>query len=526
MQLGSGEHLEQAIEVPLGAEQWLEVSHDVAEKDPNGQLLQYFELQAVQPIDEQLAQQIANNQLDENTFNPVHTAMATRSKNAMNSVATQVFSRLQSGEAFPGEQIAHLVKTLRASNLAGLIDQDEYTGFAESGHYLHHLYYAVSDNHPEAVAECMFGYLRVVSHGREPNHTGNSSDGYQNLIQLLQGPGTMPGAVEHFTALAQEAQELLVVLKMASEDQSVPPFVADVLHSLLTSKEVPKPPDMVSENWAVIREVLRQGEESSESFEAFLKDLPGTENLVAGILGETFDVHDSALYLALLRSSTSTDFLTWCVGGLSSVSQDAWSDAITSQGDLLDLVKEVKTRGVNMLLGATYFEALVDYAEQVSDGSESALTKESWSDLFTLLDANRRELFHRRAYKILKDSEGEASAEFFALFGGILSDRGILAGDQRFIDEVCRPILHVGIEDGIAWMAEVAETDASLFTNRSDPAAANDFKDRIQQRLDDAQEEDPTLPDLKRIGAIMGIEPEDLESESDAPSEDKSSAWD
>ncbi len=33
------------------------------------------------------------------------------------------------------------------------------------------------------------------------------------------------------------------------------------------------------------------------------------------------------------------------------------------------------------------------YAEQVSDGSESALTKESWSDLFTLLDANRRELF-------------------------------------------------------------------------------------------------------------------------------------
>ena len=43
----------------------------------------------------------------------------------------------------------------------------------------------------------------------------------------------------------------------------------------------------------------------------------------------------------------------------------------------------------------------------------------------------------------------------------------------------------------IAWMAEVAEADASLFTNRSDPAAASDFKDRIQQRLDDAQEEDP-----------------------------------
>ena len=524
VQLGSGEHMEQAIRVPLGAEQWLEVSHEVVEKDPNGRLLQYFELQAVEAIDELLAQQIANNQLDESTFDPVHTAMATRSAKAMTSVATQVLSRLQSGESFPGDQVAHLLKTLRVSNQAGLIDHDDYTGLAEHGHYLHHLYYAVSDNHAEAVAECMFGFLQDVPDRREPSHVGNSSDGYQNLNQLLQNPDNVPGSVDHFASLAKATEQLPVVFEMTSVDGSIPPFVSEVLHTLLTSKDVPKPPDLVSENWAVIREVLREGEESSESFEAFLKDLPGIDNLVAGILGETFGVHDSALYLALLRSSTSTDLVTWCVTGLSSVTQDAWSEAITSQGDLLDLVKELKTRGVNIVLGATYHDALVNYAEQVSDGSESALTKESWSDLFILLGANRRELFHRRAYEILKASEGEASAEFFALFGDILSDRSILAGDQRFIDEVCRPILHVGTEDGIAWMAEVAEADASLFTNRSDPAAASDFKERIQQRLNGAQEGDLTLPDLKRIGAILGIEPEDPETESDARSEDMSSA--
>ena len=296
---------------------------------------------------------------------------------------------------------------------------------------------------------------------------------------------------------------------MTSEDGSIPPFVAGVLHTLLTSKDIPKPPDLVSENWAVIREVLREGRESSESFEAFLKDLPGIDNLVGGILSETFDVHDSALYLALLRSSASTDLVTWCLAGLPSVSQDAWFQAITLQGDLLDLVNELKTRGGNIVLGANYHDALVYYAEQVSNGSESALTKESWSDLFTLLDANRRELFHRRAYEILKGSEGGASAEFFALFGDILSGRNILASDPRFIDEVCRPILHVGTKDGIAWIAEVAEADASLFANRSDPAAATDFKDRIRQRLHDAQEDDPTLPDLQRIGVVLGIGPGD-----------------
>ena len=505
----------------MGAEQWLEVSHEVVEKDPNGRLLQYFELQAVEALDELLAQQIANNQLDESTFDPVHTAMATRSTKAMTSVATQVLSRLQSGESFPGDQVAHLVKTLRVSNQADLIDHDDYTGLAEHGHYLHHLYYAVSDNHAEAVAECMFGFLQDVPDRREPSHVGNSSDGYQNLNQLLQNPDNVPGSVEHFASLAKETQQLPVVFEMTSVDGSIPPFVAEVLHTLLTSKDVPKPPDLVSENWAVIREVLREGEESSESFEAFLKDLPGIDNLVAGILGETFGVHDSALYLALLRSSTSTDLVTWCVTGLSSVSQDAWSEAITSQGDLLDLVKELKTRGVNIVLGATYHDALVNYAEQVSDGSESAVTKESWSDLFTLLGANHRELFHRRAYEILKASEGEASAEFFALFGDILSDRSILAGDQRFIDEVCRPILHVGTEDGIAWMAEVAEADASLFTNRSDPAAASDFVDRVRQHLTDTLEEDPRLPHLKRIGIALGIAREAFDTEEDPQSEDK-----
>ena len=521
VQLGSGEHMEQAIRVPLGAEQWLEVSHEVVEKDPNGRLLQYFELQAAEAIDDLLAQRIANNQLDESTFDPVHTAMATRSTKAMTSVATQVLSRLQSGESFPGDQVAHLLKTLRVSNQAGLIDHDDYKGLAEHGYYLHHLYYAVSENHAEAVAECMFGFLQAVPDRREPSHVGNSSAGYQNLNQLLQDPENVSGSVEHFASLAKATQQLPVVFEMTSEDGSIPPFVAKVLHTLLTSKDVPKPPDLVSENWAVIREVLREGEESSESFEAFLKDLPGIDNLVAGILGETFDVHDSALYLALLRSSTSTDLVTWCVTGLSSVSQDSWSQAITSQADLLDLVRELKTRGVDMVLGANYHDALVDYAEQVSDGSARTLKNESWSDLFSLLDVNRRELFHRRAYGILKDSEGEASAEFFALFGDILSDRSILAGDQRFIDEVCRPILHVGTEDGIAWMAEVAEADASLFTNRSDPAAASDFMDRVRQSLADTSEDDPRLPHLKRIGTALGIPREASDTDEDSQSEDK-----
>ena len=108
----------------------------------------------------------------------------------------------------------------------------------------------------------------------------------------------------------------------------------------------------------------------------------------------------------------------------------------------------------------------------------SAITYETWSDIFALLEADHRELFYRRSYEILKNSDGEASEEFFVLFGEILSGGSILASDQRFIDGVCRPILDAHNERGIAWMADLAEADASLFTSNSDPAAASDFKSR------------------------------------------------
>ena len=520
---GLAQDIGTGISVPLSAQQWLDVSREVFERDPKGRLLQYFELLAIAEIDELLAQRVVPGQIDENTFNSVRAAVATTSSNAMNSVANVVFSHLKSGVGIPAGKLVFMLKILRFSRSTGLIEEDQFAEFAAGGHYLHHLHSAVSENHSEATAECMFGFLQAVPSATEPAAVGNSHEGHQSLIELLSNPDKVPGAVDLFAALAKDTQQLSAVFAMTTGERPVPPFVARVLRTLLVSEDVSIAPELVSANWAVIREVLRESEESSESFEAFLKDLPGIDNLVAGILSENFDVLDSALYLALLRSSTRTDFMTWCKVRLSSVSQDAWSEAITSQGDLLDLVIELNTRGASVELGATYLDALVDYAEHLSDGSVSALTKESWSDLFALLDANRRELFYRRAYEKLKGSEGEASAEFFALFGDILADRSILAGDQRFIDQVCRPILTKGNASGIAWMANIANSDPALLTRHDDQPASNDFKDRIRQSLDDTPKDDPTLPHLKRIGTTLGIESlerEDAEAESDARSED------
>ena len=75
----------QVVKVPLSAEQWLDVSRDVVENDPNGRLLQYFELLAIAEIDKLLAQRMAPGQIDKNTLSAVRAAMATTSSKAMNT---------------------------------------------------------------------------------------------------------------------------------------------------------------------------------------------------------------------------------------------------------------------------------------------------------------------------------------------------------------------------------------------------------------------------------------------------------
>ena len=423
VEIGLGERISHGIKVPLNAEQWLDVSLEVAMKDPEGQVLQYLELRAINAIDDLLNQQIANNQMDERTFNAVYTAMATKSRSAMTSVAEQVFSRLQSSESFPGDAISHLLRTLRISKMTGLIDQGQYTEFAENGHYLHHLHQAVAESHAEAVAKCMFGYLEAVPDGSEPSNVGNSAAGYQDLTGLLENPDLVPGTVEGFTALAKESQQLSVIFEMATRDGPVHPFVARVLNTLLISEDVSKPIGLVRSNWAVIREVLDGDEENTESLETFLRGLPGRERLVASVMDDAFDPCDNGLYVALLRSISSPDFMAWCATGLSSVNLDAWVTDIKSQGDLVELVIELRELGATMSLGSTYLDALTEYAKSVASGVRKVLPRNTWNALFTLLSAGQQEIFSRRTYEVPQESDGKAGGQFFDLFGALCQRR-------------------------------------------------------------------------------------------------------
>ena len=217
--LGFSEQIGDGIRVPLDAQQWLDAANEVAEKDPTCQFLKFFELREISNIDQQLAQRVMPGQIDENTFYAVRAALATRSGDGLENVGSAVFSRLRSSWAFQADQLVFMLKMLRFSRSARLIDKDQYAEFATSGHYLHLLYLSASESHSEAVAECMFGYLEAVPDASQRTYGRYSGSGHNTLTKLLQDPNTLRGALEHFTSIAKETDELPLIFGMANANR-------------------------------------------------------------------------------------------------------------------------------------------------------------------------------------------------------------------------------------------------------------------------------------------------------------------
>ena len=394
---------------------------------------------------------------------------------------------------------------LRYSREAGLIAQGQLADFARSCRYLNYLHYAVSDGNPESVGECIFGHLQFVPDASHTGQIGQSSSGHNSLTRILRHPDTVPGTLDDFTSIVKQAQQLPVVFEMAAAVQSVSPLVAKVLRTLLISSDVIKPHDLVRTNLQVVQSVLRDQEDDSPNFEVFLKELPELDNLVADVVDGDFEVSEGGLYHALLRITDDTDLRSWCTNGLSNVSQDIWSTEVTSESELVELVIELKAQGAHTELGPTYFDALIDYAKKVAEDQDMPPQDGTWRERLTLLNPAQQKLFPGRAYRVLEDSNGRASAAFFHLFGDMIADRQLLANEPRLIDRVCTPILDTDNAAGIAWVAGIADAFPKLLREHSDKAAVNDFKDRVQHRLVNTQDDDPMFSDLKTIGKSLRI---------------------
>ena len=506
LKLGFEKQLQQGVSVPLTGNEWLALPSTIESDDHERHLLQYFDIQAIQDVDRQIAEQLNRAQLDDSVALWIKTALATRSKNQLNETARAAVNLLSSNTSLQPNQLAIALQSLRLLETVGLVADSEHSELVNSGRLLHYLHFARANRVSVAVAECMFRYLRIVPDGHETARYGDSYAGHRYLSELLQNPGSAPDIVEHFIDIAVETQQIEVVLEMASGQIQVRPFFVTVLNTLLNSSDLSLSVKLLRDYWSVILQVLAAGGGTSR-FESFLEHYPESNILVVEIVNSEFDVEETLLYVALLRSSGDSDFVNWCVKGLVSVDQQTWSEEFEVQGSLLKLVIELDKRDDEMTFGLAFFDALVTYAKKIAKDQDpdDVLPHETWDLLVNMLDSRHQALLPRRVYEILEEENGDVSSLFYDFFGGMLSSSGILADEPRFIDRICRPIVDTDNATGIAWLAKIASAKPQMLARHSDQAAVDDLTDRIRQRIETAPDDDPMLRELKRIGTALGL---------------------
>ena len=502
--LGFGERLGEGVGVSLGAQQWLEISHEIGTRDPHGQLLQYLELQNAPAIDDGLAELLESNQLDTDSFYAVQTAMATKTRTAFSKTANAVFDNFVSGDSVSGDPHAGLLKLVRYSKSVGLVTEDQLAESESAGHYLHHFYSAYSEGHAEAEAESMFGFLQMVPDAEEPAPVGNSSSGYQSLNQLLEDPDIVSGSLDYFTNLVRESDQLPMVWETAQKRWPNAPFLSRVLNNLIDSKSVVIPHGEVRANWYILKDALENS--GSQNFPTFLKELPELRELVGGVINSTFDADESGLYLYLLRCQVGKDFLAWCIDGLKGVRQNEWQTEIEEEGYLVDLAVELKNGNPGLSLGVGFSDALTEFAELVAKNNDESLTDETWYQLLGFLNSDQREMFARRAYKMLVESNGETNAKFFKIIGSVTVQRYVLSDEMRFVYEVFTPIIDADNAAGFKWIAEILGSDPSLLVYHRDIPARDEFADRVRQRMSNTPEDDAKFEDLVKIGHSLPVE--------------------
>ena len=504
-ELGFGETIAHGVIVPLSADEWIKMSTSIAENDRQLQLLHYFEIQAIHDLDVNFSGRLQSNQLDDSVVVLLQTALATRSKNQLNETASAALNLLAPGTRLQLEQLTNALKLIRLLDAAGLIATSEYAELANSGRMLHYLRLAHANRIPEAVAESVFGFLRIVPDAHETTRFGDSYAGHQYLTDLLRNPNSVPDVVKHFINIAKETKQIAAVVEMASAQlRPVPLFLARVLSALLNLEDVSVTVDLMRNNWGVMQEAFVTSGEP-QGFESLLRRSPGFKDLVYETANGGFDAGESGLYVALLRCDAGADFANWCANGLTNVDQPTWTESMVSQGELLALVDELNKRGSEMTFGDALFDALVMYAKEIAQGPDQLLAPETWDLLVGMLDSRQRERLPRHVYSLLEEAQGGVSPSFYEFFGQMLANGRLLSKESDFIDRVCRPIVVNDNAKGLEWLAHVADTNPRMLSRHSDRSGVDYLADRVRQRISDTQENDPKNRHLKIIGATLGV---------------------
>ena len=338
------------LRVPLSAVHWLEAAPQVQGDNPDRRFWQRVELIEAEEIDASLSQRCTPEQIDSDTLAQLDVTLRTQAVASLTSTANQLLDSVRYPGGLGAPQIALVMRALTACHSAGLVDDETLERLATEGYVLHHLHQAFSEGHAEAAARCAFAYLQSIPDARDPNqHVGNSYYGIESLRELMRNPDGFARAVDEFVAIVRDDGGIRELARILDSEPPEPALLNAAFRDLMESDPAARTAEFLTEHWRKIQtnRIDTEDDDGSDTFQAFVCDLPSLNDVPPLIVAGGFDPGDATLYMAVLRAGGDEGLSTWCATGLQSLDAESWASTLKNNGVIVSLLLELKRARAN-----------------------------------------------------------------------------------------------------------------------------------------------------------------------------------
>ncbi len=336
--------------------------------------------------------------------------------------------RLRVPESLDGPEVSALLGTLIDLSSEVQAATSALGELADGHYYFLLLYTAHNEEHPRAVALCLYmimklGAVAVTAQSQKLAAAMQFYDGVKST------PKQIGYALEELANLLVGQHACYLIFDVLEKDEGFEPLAyaiikqlstRDNLTAIVTAQEFVK-----HENDFYYALGAR-----SEEYQTVVGEYVRNADLIQFLLSGEFDSDLASLYRAAYLSPNADQehFGKWLVDGLRSVNDAQWTKELkTGYENLYDLVLALIDKKVAIGLGIPFRQALSDYRDRALIGKQpKAQLSQNWQQLLLAMDENLMKTFVLDTIDKIIDSS-TTCGPIIALFGPALLNCQLLA---------------------------------------------------------------------------------------------------
>jgi hypothetical protein len=349
----------------------------------------------------------------------------------------------------------------------------------------------------------------------EPPPIGRSVPGHKLLLKVLNG--TDRESAGALCSTMEQYSEFELLFNVVDNRSQCDPFLAACLKIFAESESYASiftPPITVS-RWKQIQNIFDEndGEPLFRDLIARLMDKQDLCNTIQN-LAEGFRRSDVPLYSLIIDQATAQrpEFCEWCRAGLQALDKPSWTLDLSGDCSSIRFACQLTDAGIKLIFTTPFSDALVEHAKNLVKGEQIPEDEvlNQWPKVLSCLDTSLIGSLTSDLLSVAIDSDGNASKEFFNLYGDRIADSSVLLSAPTNVDRLMSPIVKERNDAGLNWFVDLLEKDSELSNKIASEADISGLRTRLKDNLSDPKD-DSAQSLIDKLARLLGIVSEPTE---------------